>query len=49
VLDALATRPGVRTVEVAPPGARSLAVSPLLPEQDGTVGPVPDDGPVPPP
>lgn len=51
-------RPGVRAVEVAPAGARlgALAVSPLLPEQtdDGreppeTVGPVPDDGPVPPP
>ncbi|PVZ08905.1 hypothetical protein [Actinomycetospora cinnamomea] len=55
---ALTARPGVRAVEVAPPGARigALAVSPLLPEQtdDGrdppeTVGPVPDDGPVPPP
>jgi hypothetical protein len=54
----LTGRPGVRAVEVAPAGARSgaLAVSPLLPEQvdDGrdppeTVGPVPDDGPVPPP
>jgi hypothetical protein len=53
---ALRARPGVRAVEVAPPGARvgALAVSPLLPEQtdDGrdppeTVGPVPDDGPVP--
>ncbi|GAA4806228.1 hypothetical protein GCM10023200_49750 [Actinomycetospora chlora] len=48
-LDALRARPGVRAVEVAPPGTRALAVSPLLPEQDGTVGPVPDDGPVPPP
>jgi hypothetical protein len=46
----------VRAVQVTPPGTgRSrLAVSPLLPEQgagrpDGpTVGPVPDDGPVPP-
>ncbi|MFC5142538.1 hypothetical protein ACFPK1_30230 [Actinomycetospora rhizophila] len=48
---ALAARPGVRAVEVAPAGARfaALAVSPLLPEQTGTVGPVPDDGPVPPP
>jgi hypothetical protein len=54
----LAARPGVRAVEVAGAGARvgALAVSPLLPEQadDGrappeTVGPVPDDGPVPPP
>lgn len=52
----LRTRPGVRAVQVAPPGAaRSrLAVSPLLPDQgpgraDGpVVGPVPDDGPVPP-
>ncbi|WP_018335671.1 hypothetical protein [Actinomycetospora chiangmaiensis] len=52
---ALRARPGVRAVQVAPPGtARSgLAVSPLLPEQgagraDGpVVGPVPDDGPVP--
>lgn len=52
----LAARAGVRAVEVAPPGARigALAVSPLLPVQadDGrdppeTVGPVPDDGPVP--
>jgi hypothetical protein len=47
--------PGVRAVQVAPPGTSRmrLAVSPLLPEQgpgrpDGpTVGPVPDDGPVP--
>ncbi|MCD2196445.1 hypothetical protein LQ327_24010 [Actinomycetospora endophytica] len=47
--------PGVRAVEVAPPGASRtrLAVSPLLPDQgpgrpDGpVVGPVPDDGPVP--
>ncbi|GLZ47357.1 hypothetical protein Acsp06_35420 [Actinomycetospora sp. NBRC 106375] len=54
----LLSRPDVRAVEVAPADARmgSLAVSPLLPEQvdDGrdppeTVGPVPDDGPVPPP
>ncbi|HSK57415.1 MAG TPA: hypothetical protein VK935_00035, partial [Actinomycetospora sp.] len=54
----LRARPGVRAVEVAPAGARigALAVSPLLPSQtdDGrdppeTVGPVPDDGPVPPP
>lgn len=46
----LRARPGVRTVETAPPEARpeALAVSPLLPEQtDGSVvGPVPDDGPV---
>jgi hypothetical protein len=47
--------PGVRVVEVAPPGTSRtrLAVSPLLPDQgpgrpDGpVVGPVPDDGPVP--
>ncbi|HEY2222686.1 hypothetical protein [Actinomycetospora sp.] len=47
--------PGVRAVEVAPPGTSRtrLAVSPLLPDQgpgrpDGpVVGPVPDDGPVP--
>jgi hypothetical protein len=47
--------PGVRAVQVAPPGTSRtrLAVAPLLPEQgpgrpDGaTVGPVPDDGPVP--
>ncbi|WP_433781720.1 hypothetical protein ACQPX6_18150 [Actinomycetospora sp. CA-101289] len=53
----LRDRPEVRAVEVAPAGARvgALAVSPLLPDQtdDGrdppeTVGPVPDDGPVPP-
>ncbi|HWN28106.1 MAG TPA: hypothetical protein VNP37_14150 [Actinomycetospora sp.] len=57
-LPELTAQPGVRAVEVAPAGARAgaLAVSPLLPEQtdDGrdppeTVGPVPDDGPVPPP
>ncbi|WP_433798344.1 hypothetical protein [Actinomycetospora sp. CA-084318] len=53
---ALRARPGVRAVQVAPPDAtrNRLAVSPLLPEQgpgraDGpVVGPVPDDGPVPP-
>lgn len=51
LVPALAARPGVRAVEVAPAGARAdaLAVSPLLPEQTATVGPVPDDGPVPPP
>ena len=50
-LPVLAARPGVRAVQVAPDGARedALAVVPLLPEQVGTVGPVPDDGPVPPP
>jgi len=54
-LTALARAPGVRAVQVAPPGAAAgrLAVSPLLPEQgEGrplgpVVGPVPDDGPVP--
>ncbi len=52
---AVRAAPGVRAVQVAPPGAgrNHLAVAPLLPEQgpgrpDGpTVGPVPDDGPVP--
>jgi hypothetical protein len=52
---AVRVAPGVRAVQVAPPGTSRtrLAVSPLLPEQgpgrpDGpTVGPVPDDGPVP--
>jgi hypothetical protein len=53
---ALRARPGVRAVQVAPPGTvrTRLAVSPLLPDQgpgrpDGpVVGPVPDDGSVPP-
>jgi hypothetical protein len=53
---ALRAAPGVRAVQVAPPGTSRarIAVSPLLPEQgpgrpDGAVmGPVPDDGPVPP-
>ena len=51
LVPALTSRPDVRAVEVAPGGARigALAVSPLLPEQVETVGPVPDDGPVPPP
>ncbi|NMO93298.1 hypothetical protein [Actinomycetospora sp. TBRC 11914] len=52
---ALRAAPGVRAVQVAPPGTSRtrLAVSPLLPEQgpgrpDGpVVGPVPDDGRVP--
>ena len=52
---AVRAAPGVRAVQVAPPGTSRtrLAVSPLLPEQgagrpDGpVVGPVPDDGPVP--
>ena len=49
VLAVLAARPGIRAVEVAAAGATvgALAVSPLLPEQTDTVGPVPDDGPVP--
>ena len=55
-LPVLRGAPGVRAVQVAPPGTSRarLAVSPVLPEQgpgrpDGpTVGPVPDDGPVPP-
>jgi hypothetical protein len=55
-LPAVRGAPGVRAVQVTAPGTRRnrLAVSPLLPEQgagrpDGpTVGPVPDDGPVPP-
>jgi hypothetical protein len=53
---AVRAAPGVRAVQVAPPATSRtrLAVSPLLPEQgpgraDGpVVGPVPDDGPVPP-
>lgn len=55
-LPALRRAAGVRAVDVAPPGTSRtrLAVSPLLPDQgpgrpDGpVVGPVPDDGPVPP-
>ncbi|QCQ91480.1 hypothetical protein [Rhodococcus sp. SGAir0479] len=45
----LADTPGVRVVEALPPDAvaGSFAVSPLLPEQVGTVAPGPDDGPVP--
>lgn len=48
-LPVLAARAMVRAVQVAPNGARTatLAVSPLLPEQVTTVGPVPDDGVVP--
>lgn len=47
---AVAAVPPLRAVEVAAPGARpeALAVSPLLPDQTDVVGPVPDDGPVPP-
>lgn len=48
-LTTLASRPGVRAVDAAPLGAQpgEVAVTPLLPEQTGTVGPLPDDGPVP--
>ncbi|MFP5070285.1 hypothetical protein ACLFMI_11535 [Pseudonocardia nantongensis] len=48
-LDGLASRDGVRAVQAAAPGTRprDLALSPLLPEQTGTVTPPPDDGPVP--
>jgi hypothetical protein len=49
-LEALATRPGVRAVQAAPPGVtvRELALAPLLPEQTVRADPLPDDGPVPP-
>lgn len=48
-LRVVATRPGVRVVQAALPNTRiqDLAISPLLPEQLETAGPVPDDGPVP--
>ena len=48
-LRALASRPGVRAVDAAPPGTtdRELALSPLLPDQAGRADPLPDDGPVP--
>lgn len=48
-LDAIRTRPGVRAVHAAPPGTdpRTVAVSPLLPEQLTAVTAAPDDGPVP--
>ncbi|MGH3793958.1 MAG: hypothetical protein ACRDSP_03620 [Pseudonocardiaceae bacterium] len=50
VLRELAGRPGVRAVHAAGPDTppQELALSPLLPEQRDVVGPVPDDGPVPP-
>jgi hypothetical protein len=50
VLRDLAYRPGVRTVHAASPDTlpQQLAVAPLLPEQHDVVGPVPDEGPVPP-
>ncbi|MGI8814077.1 MAG: hypothetical protein ACR2G2_01940 [Pseudonocardia sp.] len=49
-LDGLAGRPGVRAVDAAPAGTPTdgVALAPLLPEQTGLVGPVPDDGPLPP-
>ncbi|HVL83077.1 MAG TPA: hypothetical protein VM367_02100 [Pseudonocardia sp.] len=49
-LQAVAVRPGVRAVDPAPPGTtvREVALAPLLPVHEGRVGPVPDDGPVPP-
>ncbi|HEY9476398.1 MAG TPA: hypothetical protein VIS06_21425 [Mycobacteriales bacterium] len=47
-LAALADRPGIRTVEPAPPGEPlvRLAFAPLLPEQRVRVEPPPDDGAV---
>ncbi|HEY2763886.1 MAG TPA: hypothetical protein VGJ13_07710 [Pseudonocardiaceae bacterium] len=50
VLRDLASRVGVRAVQAAHPGTprEDVAVSPLLPEQRDTVGPVSDEGPVPP-
>ena len=49
-LQAVALRPGVRVVHAALPDTsiQDVAISPLLPEQVDTAGPVPDDGPVPP-
>lgn len=49
-LRAVAARPGVRAVHAAFPDTplEDVAISPLLPEQVDTAGPVPDDGPVPP-
>lgn len=48
-LDALVRAPGVRAVDAAPVGTPvdGVALSPLLPEQSATAGPVPDDGPLP--
>jgi hypothetical protein len=50
-LDALVRAPGVRAVDAAPTGTplEGVSLAPLLPEQSVTVGPVPDDGPLPPP
>ena len=49
-LRTVAGRPGVRAVHAALPDTplQDLAISPLLPEQVDSAGPVPDDGPVPP-
>ncbi|HEX2263055.1 MAG TPA: hypothetical protein VHH52_04735 [Pseudonocardiaceae bacterium] len=49
-LQAVAGRPGVGAVHAALPDTpiQDVAISPLLPEQVDTAGPVPDDGPVPP-
>jgi hypothetical protein len=46
----IAVRPGVRAVHAAASDTplQDLAISPLLPEQLDTAGPVPDDGSVPP-
>ncbi|MGH3935883.1 MAG: hypothetical protein ACRDS1_13055 [Pseudonocardiaceae bacterium] len=46
----VAARPGVRTVHATSPDTaiQDVAISPLLPEQLDMVGPVPDDGAVPP-
>lgn len=48
-LHAVATRPDARAVQAALPDTsiEDLAISPLLPEQTQTAGPVPDDGPAP--
>ncbi|MTE13983.1 hypothetical protein GLP40_14550 [Nocardia sp. CT2-14] len=48
-LRTLATHPGTRVVEALPADASAavFAVSPLLPEQVDSAGPIPDDGPVP--
>ncbi len=49
-LQAVAARPGVGAVHAALPDTsiQDVAISPLLPEQVDTAGPVADDGPVPP-
>jgi hypothetical protein len=48
-LEALVRAPGVRAVDAAPVGTPvdGVSLSPLLPEQSVTAGPVPDDGPLP--